>query len=191
MPLDKAHERIAIVLVGPMAAGKSAVGRALAALLQGEYVDTDEVFVQENGPISDFFEARGEEAFRALEAEVVARAVAGDIAVSHPEAPRIVSLGGGSLGSERSREAIASSHVVYLEADLATVLPRIARDTGRPMLTGDAAERWLALFDQRRPLYEAVADLTVDVRHGSPEDFALQIARALETPGTPAKEGTE
>ncbi|WFR85436.1 shikimate kinase [Arthrobacter sp. Y-9] len=191
MPSDEAADSTAIVLVGPMAAGKSAVGRALAALLQGEYVDTDEVFVLENGPITDYFEAHGEDAFRAVEASIVARAVAGDVPMTHPEAPRIISLGGGSVVAEASRAAIAPCRVVYLEPDLATVLPRIARDTGRPMLTGDAAERWLTLFEQRRHLYQAAAELTVDVRHGSPEDFALEIARALDLPGITAKDSSE
>ncbi|MDP5226055.1 MULTISPECIES: shikimate kinase [Arthrobacter] len=189
MPGEKAEDSRPIVLIGPMAAGKSAVGQALAALLHGEYLDSDEVFVRENGAIADYFAKHGEDSFRELEAEIVARAISGQLTVSHPEAPRIISLGGGSLGSATSREVISRCHVVYLEADLATVLPRIARDTGRPMLAGDAAERWLALFDQRRPLYESVAQLTVDVRHGSPEDFALEIARALDLPGITAKDG--
>jgi shikimate kinase len=69
--------------------------------------------------------------------------------------------------------------VVYLECDAETVADRIARNTGRPLLQGDAMERWELLFATRRPVYERLADLVIDVRSGSVAEIGLQLEARL------------
>ena len=69
--------------------------------------------------------------------------------------------------------------MVYLECDADTVAERIARNSGRPLLAGDAMERWKTLFATRRPVYERLADLVLDVRTGSVPDLAHRLEDAL------------
>ena len=73
--------------------------------------------------------------------------------------------------------------VVYLECDADTVAERIARNSGRPLLAGDAMERWKTLFATRRPVYERLADIVLDVRTGSVPDLGRRLEDALQ--GTP------
>lgn len=153
----------AIVFIGFMGAGKStALAAARAAGL--ETTEIDELMERELGkPIRQAFEEDGEEAFRAREAEVVGgmleQADGGAIA-----------LGGGSVLSDRVREALDRHTVVYLEIDAAEAWRRI-QDTDRPLATSEAdVERLLA---ERLPLYEELADAVVPTR-----DLGV-VARAL------------
>lgn len=147
-----------VVLVGPMAVGKSAVGRMLAQRTGSRFVDTDRVIVERHGSIPAIFDRDGEEGFRALEAAVVAEALV-------PGA--VVSLGGGAVLHEGTRHRLAAAVVVFLDTDLATVLPRITGDSARPLLAGRPAERWQELYDARRPVYRALADVVIDCRRMS------------------------
>ncbi len=144
-----------VVLVGPMAVGKSTVGRVLALRTGARFVDTDRVIVSRHGSIAKIFERDGEQGFRSLEAEVVAESLV-------PGA--VVSLGGGAVLHDRTRELLADAVVVFLDTDLATVLPRIDGDAARPLLAGRPAERWQELYLARRPVYQDVADVVVDCR---------------------------
>jgi len=105
------RERGALVLVGFMGAGKSTTARMLAAELGVESIDSDRELERELGePIDSFYDRQGEQAFRAREEEVVLRLLSDD----HE---RVVALGGGSLGSERVREALGRHLVVHLEVE--------------------------------------------------------------------------
>lgn len=160
-----------VVLVGPMAVGKSAVGRTLARRTDARFVDTDRVIAERHGSIPAIFARGGEQAFRALEAEVVGEALAADGVV--------VSLGGGAVLHPGTRALLADAVVVFLDTDLATVLPRIRADTGRPLLAGRPAERWQELYDARRPVYAAVATAVVDTRGLTVAAAADAVLRAL------------
>ena len=74
---------------------------------------------------------------------------------------------------------ISRCTVVYLECDAQTVAGRIARNSGRPLLAGDAMGRWTAMFATRKPVYERLADITLDVRHGSVSELGGRLEAAL------------
>ena len=163
-----------IVLIGPMAVGKSAIGHQLAQQLGVPFVDTDVVVVAGHGSIAEIFASRGERAFRELEARAVARAIE-----DARGSTTVISLGGGAVLDSGTQQLLQRCTVVYLECDADTVAERIARNSGRPLLAGDAMERWKTLFATRRPVYERLADLVVDVRNGSVPDLAHRIEDAL------------
>jgi shikimate kinase len=163
-----------VVLVGPMAVGKSAIGQQLAQQLGLPFVDTDAVVVAAHGSIADIFAGRGEHAFREIEARAVAKSIE-----SAKEQPAIISLGGGAVLDSGTQQLLGECTVVYLECDAETVADRIARNTGRPLLQGDAMTRWEALFATRRPVYERLADIVMDVRTGTVVDIGLQLEERL------------
>ncbi len=163
-----------IVLIGPMAVGKSAIGQELAKLLDVPFVDTDVLIVDAHGSIPSIFAGRGEHAFREIEARTVASAV------EHADAtPTVISLGGGAVLDSGTQQILDRCTVVYLECDESTVAARIARNSGRPLLAGDAMTRWSALFATRKPVYERLADLVLDVRHGSINELGHRLEDAL------------
>ncbi|MDP9984354.1 shikimate kinase [Pseudarthrobacter oxydans] len=173
-----------IALIGPMAVGKSAIGQQLAQQLGARFVDTDVVVVASHGSIAEIFASRGEHAFRELEARAVARAIEDARGSS-----TVISLGGGAVLDSGTQQLLERCTVVYLECDADTVAERISRNSGRPLLAGDAMERWKSLFATRRPVYERLADLVIDVRNGSVPDIAHRLETALrgyEAAGTAA-----
>jgi shikimate kinase len=163
-----------IALIGPMAVGKSAIGQQLAQQLGAAFVDTDVVIVENHGTIAEIFAGRGENAFRELEARAVARAIEEARGTA-----TVISLGGGAVLDSGTQQLLDLCTVVYLECDADTVAERIARNSGRPLLAGDAMERWKTLFATRRPVYERLADLVFDVRGGSVPDLARRLEDAL------------
>jgi shikimate kinase len=164
-----------IVLIGPMAVGKSAIGQQLAQHLAVPFVDTDVAIVASHGTIAEIFAGRGEHAFREIEARTVAQVIeAAD--GSHT----VISLGGGAVLDSGTQQLLGRCTVVYLECDADTVSERIAKNSGRPLLAGDAMGRWRTLFATRQPVYERLADLVLDVRRGSVPDLAHRLEDALE-----------
>ncbi len=141
-------------LVGMMGAGKSTVGPALARRLGLSFVDLDAEIERTSGRgIAEIFDAQGEAAFRALEAEALAR-VAGT--------RRVVALGGGALTQPGVPERLAAAGtVVYLRAAPKTLLERIGDPEGRPLLAGlgppEILERISALLAEREPAYAGAA----------------------------------
>lgn len=147
----------AIVLVGPMGAGKTSVGRRVARALGTSFTDTDKVVVRDHGPIPAVFEQVGEAGFRELERAAVAEALTRG---------GVVALGGGAILDARTRADLAGQRVVFL-----TVSPRIVagriQGTDRPLLAeADPVGRWQEIFAERRRLYDEVADLTLDTSSG-------------------------
>src|SRR5436189_31257 len=78
-----------------------------------------------------------------------------------------------------TQQLLDTCTVVYLECDAGTVAERIARNTGRPLLAGDAMARWETLFSARRPVYERLADIVIDVRSGTVAEIALHVEERL------------
>ncbi|RZU65018.1 shikimate kinase [Microterricola gilva] len=142
-----------LVFIGPMAAGKSKIGRLVARRLSVPFIDTDKVIAAKHGPIPAIFAAQGEPAFRAYERDAVAEAMRGDA---------VVSLGGGAVLHPDTRLELAGHTVVLLTVTRDAVAKRLA-GSGRPLLDGDdAVERWAAIADTRMPIYEALATETFD-----------------------------
>lgn len=162
------------MLIGPMAVGKSAIGQQLAQQLGAPFVDTDAVIVEHHGSIADIFAGRGERAFREIEARTVARVVEEADGTS-----TVISLGGGSVLDSGTQQLLKRCTVVYLECDADTVAARIARNSGRPLLAGDGIRRWKTLFATRKPVYERLADIVLDVRHGSVNELGRRLEAAL------------
>lgn len=170
----------AIVLVGPMGAGKSSIGRKLARALQVTFTDSDKIITRDHGAIADLFAVHGEEHYRELEREAVAEALARG---------GVVALGGGAVLSPQTRERLRAHHVVLLDVAPAVVHARIA-GSSRPLLAGDdPIERWVRIRDERMPLYREVADREVDTSTGPISSIVDELARwaraALETTATP------
>ncbi|MDN5754617.1 MAG: shikimate kinase [Arthrobacter sp.] len=160
-----------IFLIGPMASGKSVVGRALADRLGYRFVDTDEEITAGHGSIAGLFAKRGEAAFRTVESTTLARAAS-------REEPSVIATGGGVVLDPGNRDLLAGSFTVYLHTDLATVRPRIEADSGRPLLDGDPIRRWADILAERESLYRACASLTIDARTGSVARLAEDIEGA-------------
>jgi shikimate kinase/3-dehydroquinate synthase len=142
----------AIVLIGFMAAGKTAAAKAIAERLGGWTLeDADELFEARHGPIRQLFEREGEEEFRRLEEELVLA----ELGSPDPNGPRVIALGGGAIESEGVRRALAGHVCVWCDVDEETAWQRASGDGGRPL----AAERgeFSHRFAARRPLYESLA----------------------------------
>lgn len=164
-----------IVLVGLMGAGKSCIGRRLAAALGVPFVDADaEIEAAAGCSIADIFEQHGEAAFRDGERRVIARLLRG---------PRhVLATGGGSFMDPETRAAIKAAGIsVWLRADLDLLVRRTSRRKTRPLLrTGDPRAVLKSLMAQRYPIY-AEADLTVDSQDGPPEVTVDRVLRALDS----------
>ena len=149
-----------LVLVGPPGAGKSTIGAMLARRLQISFVDTDKKIAARAGKsISDIFVDDGELAFRAIEKSVVSEELQLDIGV--------LALGGGAILDVQTQQEIeivkaTGSRVVFLDVSITTAAPRIGFNRNRPLLLGNPRAQWLSLMQQRRPIYESLADLVVD-----------------------------
>ena len=161
------------VLVGPMGAGKTTVANLLARSWGVDARDTDADLVAAEGrSIADIFVEDGEAHFRKLEAEAVRTALATHTGV--------LALGGGAILDPDTRELLAGQRVVFLRVGLSDAVKRVGLGTARPLLLGNVRGRIKTLLDERTPVYESVATLTVDTDGRSPEDVAREIEEALE-----------
>ncbi len=158
-----------VVLVGPMGAGKTTVGELLAARWGVQVRDTDADIVASQGKeISEIFVDDGEAAFRALERDAVAQALA--------EHDGVLSLGGGAVLDPGTRDLLAGHTVVFLSVGLTDAVKRVGLGTSRPLLMGNVRGRIKALLDERTPVYESVATFTVDTDGRTPDEVADEIA---------------
>lgn len=169
-----------LLLVGMMGAGKTTVGRLVADRLGWRYLDSDVQVMADTGrSIPAIFAEDGEAAFRAEEARVLVEAVSGDERV-------VVSVAGGAVLSDANRSVITGSGtVVWLRAAPATLADRVGDGEGRPLLADDPAGALAALDAVRRPLYDLVSDVVVDVDGLTPGEVADRVmAGAGLAPGT-------
>jgi len=160
------------VLIGPPAAGKSAVGPLLAEHLGTRFRDTDADIAAASGqPVSDIFIEQGEPAFRQLEREAAARALR--------EHDGVLALGSGSVLDPDLPHRLEGLPVVYLAADFAAVARRLGLDRPHIVIPGNPRGRLRAMLEERRPLYERLATITVKTDDLDPDELAQQIADQL------------
>ncbi len=161
-----------LVLVGPMGAGKTSIGRRLAARCGLAFVDADrEIEARTGAPVATIFECEGEAGFRGRERAVLADLLAGD--------GLIVATGGGAVLDPGTRRLLRErGFVVHLHASVEQQLRRLARDRSRPLLraTGndndDRAAVLQRLHEVRGPLYADTADLHFDTGAAGPDEAA-------------------
>ena len=166
----------AIVLIGPMGAGKSSVGKRVAKLLELPYTDTDTVVVTAHGPIERIFTEHGEAHFRALERDAVSTGLARG---------GVVSLGGGAVLDVDTQHDLAAHRVVLLTVEPRIVAARV-RGSKRPLLAGDdAIARWTEIYRERLPVYERLADVTYDTSTGPIQSVVDAIADWARNTGGP------
>lgn len=159
-----------IVLVGFMGVGKSTTGRALARLLRWRFCDLDGLVVERSGmPIPQFFQVRGEAAFREEERSA-ALSLEG-------ESRLVIAAGGGAFAQEATREVLQRDSLsVWLRCRLETCLERIGSGRSRPLAAD--REKIGALFEERQASY-GLADLTLDSDGVEPDAMARRVVEAL------------
>lgn len=163
------------VVVGPPGSGKTTVGRLLAQRLGIAFLDTDlDVEAEQGRTVSDIFLEDGEPAFRMLERSAVARALA-----THDG---VLAVGGGAPLDETTRAALADQVVVFLDVGIADASRRIGFDRSRPLLAVNPRSTWVAMMNDRRPVYEGVATHRVDTASRSPEEIVDEISALLQEP---------
>jgi shikimate kinase len=166
--------RRALVMVGMMGAGKSSIGRRLAARIGLPFVDADsEIELAANSSITEIFDKHGEDYFRDGERRVIRRLLDGQ--------PKVLATGGGAFIQAETRNAIRDSGIsIWLQADRELLLSRVKRRSNRPLLrNGDPAQIIDRLIDERDPIY-AQADIHVRSRDVAHDDVVEDILQALD-----------
>ncbi len=167
-----------IYLIGPMGSGKTAVGRRLSALLGKEFFDSDAEIEKRTGvDIRFIFEKEGEARFRERERDVIADLTA--------RRGVVVATGGGAVLDATTRaRLVATGTVVYLQANVDSQLKRTQATRNRPLLLDEdpktVLERLMAI---RRPLYEEIADVTIDTTGRQVRSVAASVAELLAARG--------
>jgi shikimate kinase len=157
-----------LVLVGPMGVGKTTVGKKLARSLKVPFLDTDSVVVGTHGPIENIFAEYGEPFFRSLEEAALAESI---------KAPAVVATGGGAVLSELNRKALKSVTVIYLSTDGRHIKSRL-KGTKRPLMK-NGFDDWIRIYDERKPIYESIADLTINTSGQSLSSTVNEIKQKL------------
>lgn len=166
-----------VVLVGAPGAGKTSIGRALAAALNLDFADTDELIESsEDRSVADIFIDDGEDYFRAREREAVAQAMATEMGV--------VALGGGAILAKDTRARLAGTPTVWLRLAPDTAVKRVGLNAARPMLLGGVRSQLIGLLKERTPLYDEVSTHVLDVDDLEIEDTVAAIAERLGQPLT-------
>ncbi|MYZ50076.1 shikimate kinase [Propylenella binzhouense] len=163
-----------IVLVGMMGAGKTSVGRRLAAALHLPFVDADaEIESAANLTIPEIFATMGEEKFRDGERRVIARLLG--------DGPKVIATGGGAFMAAETRRAVRANGIsVWLKAELPILMDRVRKKSNRPLLQhADPEEVMRSLLAVREPVY-AEADLMVVSNDGPHQAVVADLVARLE-----------
>ena len=145
-----------IVLVGPMGAGKTTLGKRLAKVLDLPFVDTDKMVTADHGSIKDLFAAKGESYFRDLESAALVKALDGR---------NVVATGGGIVLSEANRALLTKNATIFLDTNMEFVL-RSLNVSKRPLLK-DNPESWEQIYQDRLEFYKEVSIATVNTANNS------------------------
>jgi shikimate kinase len=169
-----------IVLTGPPGAGKSVVGKLLAERLGVAFVDTDaEIEAAAGKAVGDIFVDDGEDRFRDLERAAAQRALTA--------AGAVVALGSGAVTDPGVQQMLAGQPVAYLAAGFAAISRRLGLDRPRIVLPGNPRGQLRRMLDERRPVYERLAAVTVPADELAPEEIADEIEAWLGTQGAVAR----
>ncbi|MCO6005819.1 shikimate kinase [Actinoallomurus purpureus] len=161
-----------VVVIGPPGSGKTTVGRILAERLGVPFRDTDhDVETTAGKPIGEIFVDDGEERFRALERAAVQEALG-----THDG---VIALGGGAILDPGTQADLAGHQVVYLEVGLSDAVKRVGLASARPLLVLNPRSQFRKLMEERRPIYERLAVLTVTTDGREPADVADEIVKGL------------
>ncbi|TVP54545.1 MAG: shikimate kinase AroK [Halomonadaceae bacterium] len=162
-----------IVLVGPMGAGKSTIGKLLAKHLDYPFLDTDrEIEARCGADIPWIFDMEGEAGFRLRESQIIAELMG--------QSPLVMATGGGAVLRPENRHHMAKAFVVYLRTSLSQQYDRTRLDRNRPLLQQDNPRGVLArLFAERDPLYSELADVIMKTDRKSPRLVVRQILQEL------------
>lgn len=157
-----------------MGSGKTTVARALNAIYNLNWVDTDDQIVGQYGAINGIFARLGEEGFRDIESAVTKR-------VAQSCANSVISLGGGCVLRKTNVEELKKTGIIfYLRTSPETVIKRVKGDTTRPLLHGDLEERVRTISANRAAVYEGAADYIIDTDDKSPERIAELIMERMQ-----------
>ncbi len=158
-----------------MGAGKTSVGRRLAEVRGWEFFDSDRQIEAVTGrTVADIWRTDGEPAFRRLEAQILADALASTT-------PRVIAAAGGTVLDEGNRRLMRMHHpVVWLRCRPETLVARVATGIHRPLLDEDPAGVLQRLEAARRPYYEEVADAVVDVDDLTAEQVVACVDAAVQ-----------
>jgi shikimate kinase len=163
-----------LVMVGPMGAGKTSIGRRIAERFSLAFADVEHAVIESSGiSIPSIFEQVGETGFRAHESAALATLLDGE--------GQVVASGGGAVLREENRALMrARGFVIYLKVDVETQLKRVARDRNRPLLlTGDRREVLTELIRIREPMYLEVADLVLEADRLTPGEATAALVGRL------------
>ena len=163
------------IFIGPMGSGKSTIGKAVAGALGLPFRDTDSIIEErEEMPVSQIFIDKGEDYFRTVEKKVLRDELLND--------GSILALGGGAPISVDAQSAlkVSSAPVIYLDISLASVAPRIGFNRDRPLLLHNPRGQWQTLMEVRRPIYESIANIVIDVNGKSQKQIVEEALGALK-----------
>lgn len=153
-------------------AGKTTVGDALARLMQWRFVDVDGLVAGSVGDVPEFIETNGIDAFREQEAAAI-RSL-------HGVEDFVISVGGGAVLDPVNRAVLDETGViVWLRASLSTLVAHVGDGAGRPLLADGPEQALVRLLAERSPVYEDVADVTIDVDGLDPNEIAVEVVKAV------------
>jgi shikimate kinase len=161
-----------VLVIGMMGAGKTTVGRAVAAAMRRPFLDSDAEILERTGlTVPEIFATKGEPAFRGEERAVLAAALTSPV-------PSVIAVAGGAVFNPDSRRRIrAGGVVVWLRARPQTLAGRVGAGNDRPLLEHDPVGTIARLDALRRPVYRSLADVAVDVDGVAPSGVAERVTR--------------
>lgn len=163
-----------LIIIGPMASGKSTVGRRLSNRLNLKFIDIDKEIEKSAGvSISWIFDVEGEERFREREVKELAKSINNNNCV--------ISTGGGAILSKENREVLKKGTVIYLKTSIQTQLERTINDKKRPLLqeSSNKEQTLLELKSIRDPLFEECANITIKETKNSHNEVVDEIIKQL------------
>lgn len=164
-----------VFLIGMMAVGKTTIGKLLAEALGYTFYDSDDVIRERSGAdIPWIFDVEGEEGFRNREQNVIEE-------LTHLPAI-VLATGGGAVLRDANRKALSMrGRVVYLFADVDTIVARASHSNNRPMLAGDDLRaRVMQLISGRGPLYSEISDICVESTACRPQETVRSLLKSLD-----------
>lgn len=163
-----------VALTGFMASGKTTFGRAAAAQLGRDFVDLDEVIAARCGTPAEIFAAHGETFFRDVEARLLSEALSTTV-------DTVLALGGGTiLREENLRRIKAHATLIWLDTAFDLILSEID-NSDRPLVRDKSVSQIRALYDARRPLYEAAADLIFPIHSTDYVQVIADLAKTIQS----------